>query len=139
MGFSCLFFYLCRTLNVQIKPIQMIKYQMVDLVGQYKKIKPEVDEAIIEIMNKIIRDLNSSKKKSYDLIIVGGGIYGVMLAFEASRRGLKSLLLERSDFGGATTFNSLRILHGGFRYLQTMDIHRFRESVGPLAVSQEKI
>jgi len=29
----------------------MIKYQMVDLVGQYKKIKPEVDEAIIEIMN----------------------------------------------------------------------------------------
>jgi dTDP-4-amino-4,6-dideoxygalactose transaminase len=28
----------------------MIKYQMVDLVGQYKKIKPEVDAAIMEVM-----------------------------------------------------------------------------------------
>jgi len=66
----------------------------------------------------------------YDLIIVGGGIYGVMLSLEASLRGLRSLILERDDFGGATTFNNLRILHGGLRYLQNMDLRRFRESVG---------
>jgi glycerol-3-phosphate dehydrogenase len=52
-----------------------------------------------------------------------------MLSYEAARRGLKALLLEGKDFGGATTFNCLRILHGGFRYLQTMDLNRFRESV----------
>jgi glycerol-3-phosphate dehydrogenase len=53
-----------------------------------------------------------------------------MLILEASRRGLKPLLLEKSDFGGATTWNSLRIIHGGLRYLQTLDFKRFFESVG---------
>jgi glycerol-3-phosphate dehydrogenase len=80
-------------------------------------------------MAKIIRDPAAFAKKTYDLIIIGGGIYGVMLAFEASGRGLKSLLVEKADFGGATTFNSLRIIHGGFRYLKNLDLHRFRESV----------
>jgi glycerol-3-phosphate dehydrogenase len=80
-------------------------------------------------MSKIIRDPEGFAEETYDLIIIGGGIYGVMLSFEASKRGLKSLLLEKADFGGATTYNCLRILHGGFRYLQSLDLHRIRESV----------
>jgi len=44
--------------------------------------------------------------------------------------GDKAVLLEKDDFGGATTWNSLKILHGGLRYLQTMDFTRFFESVG---------
>jgi glycerol-3-phosphate dehydrogenase len=80
-------------------------------------------------MTRIIRDPAAFAQKTYDLIIIGGGIYGVMISFEAAKRGLKALVLERKDFGGATTFNCLRILHGGFRYLQTIDLHRFRESV----------
>lgn len=80
-------------------------------------------------MGKIIRDPEGSAKEKYDLIIIGGGIYGVMLSYEAAKRGLQALLIDRRDFGGATTFNCLRILHGGLRYLQTMDLHRFRESV----------
>ena len=80
-------------------------------------------------MSKIIREPEKAAKKTYDLIIIGGGIYGVMLAFEASRRELKSILLERDDFGQHTSFNSLRIIHGGLRYLQSFDLHRFKESV----------
>lgn len=80
-------------------------------------------------MSKIIRDPEKATKEKYDLIIIGGGIYGVMLSFEASRRGLRSLLLERNDFGQHTSFNSLRIIHGGLRYLQTLALHRFWESV----------
>ncbi len=76
------------------------------------------------------RDIISAKKNNYDAIIIGGGFYGVMIAYESACRGLKTLLLERNDFGSATSFNSLRIVHGGLRYLQTLDIHRFRESVG---------
>ncbi|MEJ2083967.1 MAG: FAD-dependent oxidoreductase [Acidobacteriota bacterium] len=68
-------------------------------------------------------------RDSYDLLIIGGGIYGACLSLEASRRGLSSLVLERDDFGGATSWNSLRILHGGLRYLQHLDLKRFRESV----------
>ena len=68
-------------------------------------------------------------QREYDLIIVGGGIYGVMLALESVFRGLRPLLLEQDDFGGATSFNSLRIVHGGLRYLQKLDLKRHFESV----------
>jgi glycerol-3-phosphate dehydrogenase len=67
--------------------------------------------------------------KEYDVIIIGGGIYGITLAVEAGRRGLKSLLLEKGDFGEYTSFNSLKIIHGGLRYLQSLDLHRFKESI----------
>lgn len=77
----------------------------------------------------ILRDLNSAVHGSYDVIIIGGGIYGACTLLEAARRGLRGLLLERDDFGGATSWNSLRILHGGLRYLQTFDLRRFRQSV----------
>jgi glycerol-3-phosphate dehydrogenase len=80
-------------------------------------------------MATIRRDPPSAAKERYDVIVVGGGIYGVMLAYEGSRRNLKILLVEKDDFGGATSANSLRIIHGGLRYLQTLDLPRFRESV----------
>lgn len=81
-------------------------------------------------MSQIKRDISKAKNENYDLIIIGGGFYGVMLAYESSCRGLKTLLLEKGDFGSATSFNSLRIVHGGLRYLQSLDLHRFKESVG---------
>src|SRR3970040_1750222 len=80
-------------------------------------------------MGKLIRQPEAASKEKYDLIIVGGGIYGAALSYMASLYGLESLLLERDDFGGATSYNSLRILHGGLRYLQKLDLHRFWESV----------
>jgi glycerol-3-phosphate dehydrogenase len=77
----------------------------------------------------ILRDPQSAAAGSYDLIVIGGGFHGVMLTLEAARRGLSVLLVERDDFGGATSWNSLRIVHGGLRYLQSFDLHRHRESV----------
>ena len=80
-------------------------------------------------MLPIGREPENATKDKYELIIVGGGIHGVMLLLEASRRDIKCLLLERGDFGAATSFNSLRILHGGLRSLQSIDLKRFFESV----------
>lgn len=77
----------------------------------------------------IIRNPETASRGKYDLIVIGGGIYGAMLAMESARRDLKVLLLEKADFGWATSFNSLRIIHGGFRYLQSLDLKRFFESV----------
>jgi len=77
----------------------------------------------------ILHDAKAAASKRYDAIVVGGGILGVMLTLEAARRGLKPLLLERDDFGQHTSWNSLRIAHGGLRYLQSADLPRFRESV----------
>lgn len=78
----------------------------------------------------IDRDPFTTNRATYNVVVIGGGIYGACLLLEAARRGLRCLLLERDDFGGATTWNSLRILHGGLRYLQSLDLHRFHDSVG---------
>jgi glycerol-3-phosphate dehydrogenase len=80
-------------------------------------------------MAKIVRDSEKCSQESYDLVIVGGGIYGIMLSFEAVRRNLRPLLLEKNDFISATSLNHLRTVHGGVRYLQSLDLHRFKESV----------
>ena len=77
---------------------------------------------------RIARRPAASAARAYDLVVVGGGIHGVALAFEASRRGYRAVLLERADFGGGTSWSSLRIVHGGLRYLQSLDLRRFRES-----------
>jgi len=75
------------------------------------------------------RDLDQLGARAFDVLVVGGGIYGLTIAYDAAQRGLSVALIERGDFGGATSFNHLRTIHGGLRYLQTLDIARARESV----------
>lgn len=70
-----------------------------------------------------------SEHEKYDAIVIGGGIYGIMIALEASSRGLAVALVERDGWGAGTTSSWLRIIHGGFRYLQHLDLPRFFESV----------
>lgn len=72
--------------------------------------------------------LGDLARTAYDVIVVGGGIFGAMVHLEASRAGLKSVLVERDDFGGGTSENSLRIVHGGLRYLKNGDVARSVES-----------
>jgi glycerol-3-phosphate dehydrogenase len=75
------------------------------------------------------RDLARISQVVPDLLIIGGGIYGVCAAWDAALRGLSVALVERADFGHATSGNSLRIIHGGLRYLQHGDIWRVRQSI----------
>jgi glycerol-3-phosphate dehydrogenase len=74
------------------------------------------------------RNLQKLAGDFYDLAIVGGGIYGAAMAWDAVRRGLRVCLVEKSDFSSATSANSLKIIHGGLRYLQHADLRRMRES-----------
>lgn len=76
----------------------------------------------------ISRSPDDASRRTWDVLIVGGGILGVCHALEAARRGLSVLLLERDDFGGATSWASQRIVHGGLRYIQSFDFARHRES-----------
>ncbi len=66
---------------------------------------------------------------SFDLIIIGGGINGAGIAREAAERGLKVALLEKGDFGEATTAASTRLIHGGLRYLEHGELTLVRESL----------
>jgi glycerol-3-phosphate dehydrogenase len=65
----------------------------------------------------------------FDLVVLGGGIYGACVAWEATLRGLSVALVDKADFGGATSSNSLKMIHGGLRYLQHADFRRMRESI----------
>ncbi len=75
------------------------------------------------------RNLRRLASNVFDLLIIGGGIYGVSVARDAALRGLHVALVEKGDFGHATSFNSLKIIHGGFRYLQHLDVPRMRCSI----------
>ena len=75
------------------------------------------------------RNLDRLSELKFDVLIVGGGIQGAALAREAARRGFRTALVEKGDFGHATSSNSLKILHGGLRYLQSLDFKRMRGSI----------
>jgi glycerol-3-phosphate dehydrogenase len=76
------------------------------------------------------RDLSRLAGNTYDLCVVGGGIYGACVAWDATLRGLSVALVEKGDFASATSANSLKTIHGGFRYLQHADFGRMREAIG---------
>jgi glycerol-3-phosphate dehydrogenase len=75
------------------------------------------------------RDLARLADRGYDVAIIGGGAYGLFTAWDAALRGLSVALVERGDFGQATSYNSLRVIHGGLRYLQSGDLRRMRISI----------
>jgi glycerol-3-phosphate dehydrogenase len=65
----------------------------------------------------------------HDLIVVGGGIHGVAVARDASRRGLSVLLLERGDIASGTSSRTSKLVHGGIRYLETGQFGLVREAL----------
>ncbi len=75
------------------------------------------------------RDLDALAAQVFDIVVVGGGIHGAWIAWRAAREGYRVALIEKHDFGGATSANSLKILHGGLRYLQHLDFGRMRSSI----------
>src|SRR5215467_3607455 len=75
------------------------------------------------------RDVQALTRRTFDVLVVGGGIYGLTIAYDCAQRGLAVALIERHDFGSGASFNHLRTIHGGLRYLQTLDLSRARESV----------
>jgi glycerol-3-phosphate dehydrogenase len=75
------------------------------------------------------RNLAELANTHFDVLIIGGGIYGAWTAWDAAQRGLSVALVEKGDFGCATSSNSLKIMHGGLRYLQHADFKRMRESI----------
>lgn len=77
----------------------------------------------------LVRDLTRLESAQFDLLVIGGGIYGLTVAADAAQRGLTVALVECGDFGSGTSFNHLRTIHGGLRYLQTLDLGRARESI----------
>ncbi|OGO63849.1 MAG: hypothetical protein A2Z45_01725 [Chloroflexi bacterium RBG_19FT_COMBO_55_16] len=60
--------------------------------------------------------------QKWDLIVIGGGITGAGILREATRAGIKTLLVEGNDFSSGTSSRSSKLVHGGFRYLKSGQI-----------------
>jgi glycerol-3-phosphate dehydrogenase len=75
------------------------------------------------------RDLVGLSENEYDVLVIGAGIHGAWIALDASLRGLSVAIVDKGDFGSATSSNTMKIIHGGLRYLQQADFYRMRQSI----------
>lgn len=82
------------------------------------------------------RDLDALKSRTFDVVIVGGGITGACLAHQLAARGIAVAVVEKGDFGGFTSASSSKLLHGGIRYLQELRPAKVRESARERAYFQ---
>ncbi len=68
---------------------------------------------------KIIKKICSQK---LDLLVIGGGITGVGIALDAASRGVNTGLIEKLDFASGTSSRSTKLVHGGLRYLEHLEL-----------------
>lgn len=61
------------------------------------------------------------REETFDLLVIGGGINGAGIAREAALRGIRTALVDKGDFASGTSSRSSKLIHGGFRYLETRD------------------
>jgi glycerol-3-phosphate dehydrogenase len=69
-----------------------------------------------------IHHYNLTDQSNWDIIIIGGGATGLGTALDGASRGLKTLLIEQSDFAKGTSSRSTKLVHGGVRYMAQGDI-----------------
>jgi glycerol-3-phosphate dehydrogenase len=73
------------------------------------------------------RWLHQASHVDFDLLVIGGGITGAGIALDAASRGLKVLLVEKSDFAFGTSSRSTKLIHGGLRYLKQLEFGLVKE------------
>lgn len=77
----------------------------------------------------IERFIENYNGKAFDLVIIGGGITGAAVAYDAATRGFSVALVEKKDYGWATSAATSKLIHGGLRYLQNVELGLVRESL----------
>jgi len=77
----------------------------------------------------MIRDPKKLGNGPFDLLVIGGGIYGAWTAYDAALRGLKVALVEKNDWASGTSSASSKLIHGGLRYLDQFKFGLVRTSL----------
>ncbi len=75
------------------------------------------------------RDVESLKNDSFDLVVVGGGVYGAWTAYTAALSGIKTALIDRGDWACGTSSVCSRLIHGGLRYLEQFRLGLVKSSL----------
>ncbi len=80
------------------------------------------------------RSTENIDRQSFDILICGGGIYGAWTAYDAAQRGLKVIIVDKQDWAAGTSSWSTKLIHGGLRYLQTLQINVVKKSLSERAL-----
>lgn len=76
------------------------------------------------------RNFEKLREGPFDLLVIGGGIYGAWVAYEGALRGLKTALVEKKDWASGTSSASSKLIHGGLRYLEHYWLDLVKKSLG---------
>lgn len=75
------------------------------------------------------RFLDQGNTTEFDIVVIGGGVSGAAIGYEAASRGLRTAIVEKRDWGWATSAATSKLIHGGLRYLSHMEFGLVRESL----------
>jgi len=107
----------------------------VDSPAEVDSIKTGVPPAVIGMTRRSApkdtrrRQLRRLAGEHFDVLVVGGGVTGCGVALDAASRGLSVALVEKRDFAAGTSSRSSKLIHGGLRYLEQLDIGLVREAL----------
>jgi glycerol-3-phosphate dehydrogenase len=90
-------------------------------------------------MDARARSLEQLHTQRFDLLVVGAGIVGARIAYEAASAGLSVAMVDAGDFAGATSSASSKLLHGGFRYLGRFRFGLVRQAQRERRVLAERV
>ena len=83
--------------------------------------------------------LAALREGTFDLLVIGAGIVGARVAYEAALAGLRVALVDAGDFGGATSSASSKLVHGGLRYLSTGQLRLVRASLAERRALERRV
>jgi glycerol-3-phosphate dehydrogenase len=75
----------------------------------------------------------------HDVLVVGGGVVGAGIALDAVTRGLSVGLVEARDFGSGTSSRSSKLIHGGLRYLEQLNVGLVREALSERSLLLQRL
>ncbi len=76
-----------------------------------------------------VADLRRLRDEHFDVLVIGGGVTGAGAALDAASRGLSVALVEARDLASGTSSRSSKLIHGGLRYLEQLELHLVHEAL----------
>jgi glycerol-3-phosphate dehydrogenase len=83
--------------------------------------------------------LDALASKELQVLVVGGGVVGSGVALDAVTRGLTTGLVEARDFGSGTSSRSSKLIHGGLRYLEQLNVGLVREALSERSLLLQRL
>ncbi len=83
--------------------------------------------------------LDRLARETFDVVVVGGGVVGCGAALDAASRGLSVALVERNELASGTSSRSSKLIHGGLRYLEQLQLRLVREALNERALLLQRL